>query len=299
MLLRQMKYFLAAVYCKSFNEAAKQCFISQPSFSLQIKQLEKELGVKLINRNNCQFSLTPAGEEFYGPCKRIVGDVQGLLQNMQRFADKEQLPRYIIGCKTGYNVSRLLNIINRLNKNADTYHLEIVYGDHQQLMLMLKNKEVDMVVSESRTEEEGFWNEEIIEIAALYVCLPRNTSFDDAQYVEISALQQQTCVVVAAREFAEHEQAYYAQFLGLQGNFYIAKDIPTALTKVIDAQCRAFMPITNNSDATLYFHDFTKLLPLVKNKESIEIEYKIYWSKDSKSKLTTVVQHIVSMLLDH
>jgi len=53
MLLRQMKYFLAAVYCKSFNEAAKQCFISQPSFSLQIKQLEKELGVKLINRNNC------------------------------------------------------------------------------------------------------------------------------------------------------------------------------------------------------------------------------------------------------
>lgn len=48
MLLRQMKYFLAAVYCKSFNEAAKQCFISQPSFSLQIKQLEKELGVKLI-----------------------------------------------------------------------------------------------------------------------------------------------------------------------------------------------------------------------------------------------------------
>lgn len=80
MLLRQMKYFLAAVYCKSFNEAAKQCFISQPSFSLQIKQLEKELGVKLINRNNCNFSLTPAGEKFYEPCKRIVGDVQNLMQ---------------------------------------------------------------------------------------------------------------------------------------------------------------------------------------------------------------------------
>lgn len=86
MLLRQMKYFLAAVYCKSFNEAAKQCFISQPSFSLQIKQLEKELGVKLINRNNCNFNLTPAGEKFYEPCKRIVGDVQNLMQNMQHFA---------------------------------------------------------------------------------------------------------------------------------------------------------------------------------------------------------------------
>lgn len=99
MLLRQMKYFLAAVYCKSFNEAAKQCFISQPSFSLQIKQLEKELGVKLINRNNCNFSLTPAGEKFYEPCKRIVGDVQNLMQNMQHFAETDQVPSYIIGCK--------------------------------------------------------------------------------------------------------------------------------------------------------------------------------------------------------
>lgn len=122
MLLRQMKYFLAAVYCKSFNEAAKQCFISQPSFSLQIKQLEKELGVKLINRNNCNFSLTPAGEKFYEPCKRIVGDVQNLMQNMQHFAETNQVPSYIIGCKTGYNVCHLLNVINMLNKNSETYH---------------------------------------------------------------------------------------------------------------------------------------------------------------------------------
>ena len=88
MLLRQMKYFLAAVYCKSFSEAAKQCYVSQPSFSLQIQQLEKELGVKLINRGNCNFSLTPAGENFLKPCERIVGDIQNLLQNMQHFAEK-------------------------------------------------------------------------------------------------------------------------------------------------------------------------------------------------------------------
>lgn len=147
MLLRQMKYFLAAVYCKSFNEAAKQCFISQPSFSLQIKQLEKELGVKLINRNNCNFSLTPAGEKFYEPCKRIVGDVQNLMQNMQHFAETNQVPSYIIGCKTGYNICCLLNIINMLNKNSETYHLELLYGDHEQLLTMLANNEIDMLIT--------------------------------------------------------------------------------------------------------------------------------------------------------
>lgn len=156
MLLRQMKYFLAAVYCKSFNEAAKQCFISQPSFSLQIKQLEKELGVKLINRNNCNFSLTPAGEKFYEPCKRIVGDVQNLMQNMQHFAETNQVPSYIIGCKTGYNICCLLNVINMLNKNSETYHLELLYGDHEQLLTMLANNEIDMLITEDREADDNF-----------------------------------------------------------------------------------------------------------------------------------------------
>lgn len=62
--------------------------------SLQIKQLEKELGVKLINRNNCNFSLTPAGEKFYEPCKRIVGDVQNLMQNMVSYGNESGTELY-------------------------------------------------------------------------------------------------------------------------------------------------------------------------------------------------------------
>lgn len=60
MLLRQMQYFLAAVACKNFGEAAKLCYVSQPAFSLQIKKLEQKLGVKLIQRNNRSFELSPA-----------------------------------------------------------------------------------------------------------------------------------------------------------------------------------------------------------------------------------------------
>ena len=42
MLLRQMKYFLAVADCKSFSEAAEQCFISQSAISQQMKVLEDE-----------------------------------------------------------------------------------------------------------------------------------------------------------------------------------------------------------------------------------------------------------------
>lgn len=46
-MLKQMKYFQAVVRCRSFTEAAEECFISQSAISQQIQALEHELGVKL------------------------------------------------------------------------------------------------------------------------------------------------------------------------------------------------------------------------------------------------------------
>ena len=62
MLFRQMKYFAAVVECSSFTEAAERCYISQSAISQQIRSLEKELGVELVNRSNRLLSLTAAGE---------------------------------------------------------------------------------------------------------------------------------------------------------------------------------------------------------------------------------------------
>ena len=64
-MLRRIKYFQAVVRCHSFTEAAAECFVSQSAISQQIKKLEDELGVKLLERHNRTFSLTPAGEYFY------------------------------------------------------------------------------------------------------------------------------------------------------------------------------------------------------------------------------------------
>lgn len=300
MLLRQMKYFLAAVYCKSFNEAAKQCFISQPSFSLQIKQLEKELGVKLINRNNCNFSLTPAGEKFYEPCKRIVGDVQNLMQNMQHFAETDQVPSYIIGCKTGYNVCRLLNVINMLNKNSQTYHLELLYGDHEQLLTMLANKEIDMLITEDREADNKFLVGELLEIADLCICVPKHSFPPEIKALHISDLAEQTCVIIANRDYVMQEQEYFAKCLDFHGNFFTARDIPTALTKVIDDKVKSFLPVTSNNDAPFYFSNFTRTLPLLADDEPVEIYYNIFWQKNNPNrKIAAIAQHIASLMQDH
>ncbi|GMU13765.1 hypothetical protein WAL17_21950 [Waltera acetigignens] len=57
MLFRQIEYFQAIIETGNFYQAAEKCNVSQ-----QIKKLEQELGVKLLDRHNRPFSLTPAGE---------------------------------------------------------------------------------------------------------------------------------------------------------------------------------------------------------------------------------------------
>lgn len=62
MLFRQIEYFQAIIETGNFYQAAEKCNVSQSAISQQIKKLEQELGVKLLDRHNRTFSLTPAGE---------------------------------------------------------------------------------------------------------------------------------------------------------------------------------------------------------------------------------------------
>lgn len=72
MELRHLRYFVAVAEEKSFNKAAERLFISQPPLSRQIKQLEEEMGVVLIDRDQRPLKLTEAGVFFYEHAIQIL-----------------------------------------------------------------------------------------------------------------------------------------------------------------------------------------------------------------------------------
>lgn len=72
MTLQQLKYALIIAECGSMNEAAKQLFISQPSLSETMKELETEIGFDIYLRSNRGIVITPDGEEFLGYARQVT-----------------------------------------------------------------------------------------------------------------------------------------------------------------------------------------------------------------------------------
>ncbi len=89
MNLRDLKYLLALADHKHFGRAAAACFVSQPTLSTQIKKLEEELGVSLVERAPRKVMLTPAGRDAVERARRIVAEVEQMKEAARRSQDPE------------------------------------------------------------------------------------------------------------------------------------------------------------------------------------------------------------------
>lgn len=80
MSLQQLKYLIAVVNSGSINEAAKKLYISQPTLSKAIKELEREMGITILKRTSTGIVLSPDGAEFLSYARQITEQVE-LLEN--------------------------------------------------------------------------------------------------------------------------------------------------------------------------------------------------------------------------
>jgi DNA-binding transcriptional LysR family regulator len=86
--LRHLQAFVAAARHASFTHAAKTVHVSQPTFTVQIRQLETALGVRLLDRNTRSVRLTPIGRELAPVIERILRELESVLVNTQALSAK-------------------------------------------------------------------------------------------------------------------------------------------------------------------------------------------------------------------
>ena len=108
MTLQQLKYVLAVASKGSINEAAKSLFISQPSLSNAIKELEQELKINIFVRTNRGMTLTNDGFEFIGYARQVIQQYEMLEEKYI----KDKCSTFLCVYTTLWICCKCLHIIN-------------------------------------------------------------------------------------------------------------------------------------------------------------------------------------------
>ncbi len=90
MTLQQLRYIVTIVNCGSISEAAKQLFITQPSLSNSVRELEKEMGISIFNRSSKGIALSSQGMEFLSYARQVLEQAE-LLE--QHYTNKKPVKR--------------------------------------------------------------------------------------------------------------------------------------------------------------------------------------------------------------
>ena len=89
MNLQDLRYLVAVAEHRHFGKAAEASFVTQPTLSTQLKKLERELGVELIERNPRQIMLTAAGEQVAERARVMLAEADDIRRIAQRAQDPE------------------------------------------------------------------------------------------------------------------------------------------------------------------------------------------------------------------
>lgn len=78
MTLQQLRYIVTLDQEKHFARAAELCAITQPGLTIQLKNLEEEIGVKIFDRSHVPLTTTPVGEQIIEKARKILREVDGI-----------------------------------------------------------------------------------------------------------------------------------------------------------------------------------------------------------------------------
>ena len=142
MNLRDLKYLVALAEHRHFGRAAAACFISQPTLSTQIKKLEDELGVSLVERAPRHVMLTPAGRDAAERARRIIADVDEMREAARRSQNPEA-GTVRLGIFPTLGPYLLPHVVSRVRERFQQLELLLIEEKTEVILRQLRDGKLD------------------------------------------------------------------------------------------------------------------------------------------------------------
>lgn len=190
--LHQLKVFEAAARHGSFTRAAEELFLTQPTISMQIKQLTKSVGIPLFEQVGKRLYLTDAGRELFATCQEIfkilaafemkVADLKGLKQGQLRLA---------VITTAKYFIPRLLGAFCQLYPGIE---IALQVTNHEGILERMTNNQDDLYIMSQIPENLDINYQEFLE-NPLIVLAPINHPLAGEKNIPISRLANEPFIM--------------------------------------------------------------------------------------------------------
>lgn len=188
MNLRALEYLVALAEERNFSRAAEACYVSQPTLSTQLKKLEDELGVQLVERNPRGVMLTSAGEQVVARARDMLQQADAIRDTARRARDPEagSIRLGIFPTLAPYLLPHVLPAIRERFPRLEILLYEL---KTQEVLERLREGKLDAGILALPIPDEGFEQRELFE-EPFMLALPRNHPLVDKPDLTLEDLRE-------------------------------------------------------------------------------------------------------------
>ncbi len=254
MNLRDLKYIVAVAETKSFVKAAEQCFVSQPTLSMQIKKLENSLNIKIFERNNKHVLVTEIGKQVIETAKRILQDAE----HISILAKHEQDPfagDFTLGAFPTIAPYILPKLIPLIKKKLPNLRLILVEEKTDILLHKLKTGLIDAALLAGPIHDESLIAEKLFD-DEFKLAVATNHPLAEQTIINPDELTNQPLLLLDEGHCLRDQALQFCQLSGIDEEQNVrATSLETLRQMVIADTGITFMPtiaIQNNDDNIRY-----------------------------------------------
>lgn len=190
--IKQLKYFYTIVEEGQITNAAKKLHMAQPPLSYQLKNLENELGVKLLDRGSRNVKLTPAGLMLYNRAKQILTLTKTTIDELKDFNNGLN-GTLSIGTVSSSGSSLLTDRLNRFHGKYPSVNFEIHEGNTYKLLEILSRGIIEIAIVRTPFSTSGI-NYIYLPKEPMIAAMTENFNWNDEVLIKIDELKDKPLI---------------------------------------------------------------------------------------------------------
>lgn len=191
-----MRYFAAVADELHFGRAAERLHMAQSPLSHQIRQLERRLGVVLLDRHHHVVGLTAAGEVFLADSRRILADIDRAVERARR-AGRGEMGRLHVGYVAEMNPDLLASVVREHRIEKPEVSLDLIQDTSRGLLADVGRGTVDVAFVRAPDPLDGIEYEKLVE-EPMRLARPAGRAGAGGRAVRLADLAGQPLVAVSA-----------------------------------------------------------------------------------------------------